>query len=306
MRFLVYMIFCLFFLFPSTLLGSSRIAVLVNNVPITTNDIDRRVSLLLLRNYAGDDIEAEARNELIDEVLRLSEARRLSVEPSESDISVAYSRFADNQGMDASGLDVIMSTAGVTPQGFKQYIRGQLAWQRLLALRYQAENAPKRPKSVLDTFHGDSTKRLALTTEYTVQQIIFVLPRSRLESGSAARIREANNFRSRFTSCSDSLELAKELRDVSVLSRGRLEVHELPERWRRELETIVEGETTRPLRTERGIELLAVCGKREVRSSLTEEDTQALLETGNVRSDFVELDKRYSAELRENAIIKTK
>ena len=59
------------------------------------------------------------------------------------------------------------------------------------------------------------------TTEYVLQQIIFVVPQGSSGGLETQRRREAEAFRSRFPGCDRSVAMAKQLKGVVVKNLGR-------------------------------------------------------------------------------------
>ena len=91
------------------------------------------------------------------------------------------------------------------------------------------------------------------TTEYTLQQVIFVVPEAQRSSQTSRRMSEANSLRQRFTSCPATYDIARGLRDVTVRDLGRVAQPELPPRWKDEISSSSRGRTTKPQATERGV-----------------------------------------------------
>ena len=288
--------------------AATKIAVLVNNVPITTNDIKRRAAFVKLRRMKGNS-RSIAKQELIDEAMQLQEAKRIGVRISQKQVDAAYLRFAKRNKMPVKALGRIMSQSGVTIRGFKQFIRAQMTWQSVLAARARAEGRQTQSNNALDYLHGGKGGRAAQTTEYTIQQIVFVVPRAKQKTGIKARMAEANNFRASFPGCAGSMNYAKKLRDVAVLDKGRTQAHELPPRWKDELEKTPAGKTTRPLKTEKGVELLAVCNTRKVRSSkqvVANSSTDVFVQETQQDDSTAALSKKYMSELKKIAVIKNR
>ena len=74
--------------------AASEIKLIVNRVPITTYDIQRRAAFMRLQNRKGN-LNALAEQEMVDQALRLAEAARLNIRVSEDQVADAYKRFAD-------------------------------------------------------------------------------------------------------------------------------------------------------------------------------------------------------------------
>lgn len=284
--------------------AASKIAVLVNNVPITTNDISRRAAFFKLRKMKGNHRKL-AREELIVEAMKMQEARRRRIRIPQKQIDAAYLRFAKGNKIPPKIMSKILNRSGVTVRGFKQYIRANMTWQSLVAARYRSEASPK-VKNPLDHLHGGKGASSKNTTEYTLQQIVFVVPKAKLKARSQARMSEANNFRARYAGCEKAFAQAASLKNVSVLKRGRIQGHEIPDRWRKEVEVTKSGKTTRPLKTEKGVEMLAVCKTRQVRSKLQGDNADIFSSAGGAQQGATALEKKYIAELRKRAVIKNR
>lgn len=285
--------------------AASRIVTVVNNVPITSNDISRRAAFFKLRRIKGNHRKL-AKEELIEEAIKMQEAKRIRAVVSDKEVDAAFGRFAQRNKMPVSALRQVLGRSGVTVRGFKQYIKAQMSWQQAVGARMRAESRPRKSSNPLDHLHGQGNdNRADRTTEYTLQQIVFVVPKGQLKSRQNARFREAQNFRNRFPGCESSLSYAASLRDVAIRNRGRLQSHELPPQWRNAVADVRPGKTTKPIKTGRGVELLAVCRKREVLSKVQNSGGSADLFSGDKR-EISALEKKYLAELRKNASIKNR
>src|SRR4029078_554511 len=93
------------------------------------------------------------------------------------------------------------------------------------------------------------------TTEYTLQQILFVVPKGSSAGYLAQRRREAEGFRLRFAGCDKSLDLAKGLRDVVVRNIGRRLANELTGNDGKEVRDTPAGKATRPVQIDQGVAL---------------------------------------------------
>ena len=283
--------------------ADSEISIVVNNVPITTSAISRRVSLLRLRNIDGN-LESIAKEELIDETLQRLEARRINLSIPDNEIEVAYRNFATDNNMAYFELDNLLTESGATIRGFKEYIRSGLRWQRAVGLRYRAENSIEDDNPLSYLFGGEGDEGVE-TIQYTLKQVIFVVPKDKLETHSDARMTQANNFRSVYRSCAGIIDIAKKFKDVSVLDPGRVSEDRIPPQWRTEVKATSEGKLTRAVRTDRGVELFAVCKKEKLRSSSSEAKSSGFGNLGDdIGKELEEFSKEYNSELRLHATIR--
>lgn len=283
--------------------GGTRIAVLVNETPITSTDIARRAKFVRLRRMKGNATTI-ATNELIDEAIKMKEARRINAVASDAEVSSAYAGFAKNNKLTQPQLGQVLSRSGTTVRGFKDYIRASLSWQRAVGSRMRAEASGRGglgEKAKGPRFLSSAGTQGAKEGEYTLQQIVFVVPSDKRGQLSARRA-QANQFRTRMNGCTNALELAKSLRDVSVRDRGRLLDSQLPPQWAKEIRALSEGGVTRTKDTDKGVEMLALCRKREVRAS-TSSTSADLFGGANFAEQQSETEKKYLAELKERATI---
>jgi len=141
------------------------------------------------------------------------------------------------------------------------------------------------------------------TTEYLLEQIIFVIPQNQRSARLKARRAEAAAFRERFTRCGETRALAVGLTDVTVRTLPRSLEPELPDEWKEELIETPEGGTTGIKDTERGVEFIAVCSRKTVSDDRVAQvlDRQAKFEEFNERGD--ELTREFLNELKSEAKI---
>ena len=249
---------------PVPALAASEIAVIVNKDPVTTFAIKQRASFLKLRRVPGDTTKA-ATEELIDEALKKQEVRRRGINVPDSAVQAAFQKFAADNKLTPAQLGQIFGQVGFSEKAFKEYIRVQMGWGQAVQASMRGGEGSGRVSE------ADAVQRMLAqggnkpsTTEYTLQQVIFVIPEAKRAAVKAARMKEANAMRSRFTSCPTSYEFAKGLRDVTVRELGRVPQPALPERWKDAVIKAGANGTTPPQETERGIEYIVVCQARSV------------------------------------------
>ncbi len=249
--------------------AASEVKVVVNRQAITSYQIQQRAAFLKLRRAPGGT-EA-ATNELIDEALKSQEMRRRGVQIPDAAVNEAFTRFAQDNKLTEAQLTQVLSQSGFSAKGFKDYIRIQMGWgQAVIANIRQTERITEQ-----DAVHRmlEQGGQKPSTTEYTLQQVIFVVPEAQRSSQTSRRMSEANSLRQRFTSCPATYDIARGLRDVTVRDLGRVAQPELPPRWKDEISSSSRGRTTKPQATERGVEFIAVCDTR----SISDDQTAAMV-----------------------------
>ncbi|MCZ4089784.1 peptidylprolyl isomerase [Sinorhizobium psoraleae] len=280
--------------------AASAVKVIVNNVVITSGDIAKRVAFIRLQRQRGG--AEEAKQQLIDEVLKRSEIARVQQSVSTQDVDAAFARFASGNKLSPEQLGKILDQSGVGVDHFKQYIAVQMSWPRVVNFRYGNANRLSGGDLVKRMMEGGGNK--PVTTEYFLQQVIFVIPESKRGAITAKRQAEANASRSQFPGCETSKAFAANYRDVSIRSLGRVLAQQLPEDWKPLVEKAGDGTTTGTRVTEKGVEYLAICKKRQVNDDTAAEIVFRAEDLGKKKSSGEDPNSaKYLEELREKARI---
>lgn len=277
---------------------ASEIKLIVNNVPVTTYDIQRRAAFLKLQRRKGN-LNALAEDDMVTQALHNAEAARLGIRISDDQVSEAYKRFAGSNKMSVKQLDGIMAQSGVTKAHFKEFIRSQMAWNQALSARNRSAARSMTEQDVVQRMLKDGGAK-PTATEYMLQHVIFVVPES--DRGNMAnRKREAEAMRARFSGCDRTREFAKGLLDVTVRDLGRKFGPELPPEWAEQIKKTKVGGATGVRETSLGVEFIGICSSREVSDDRV---AKMMFQLEGATDDNAEdLGKKYTAELREKAKI---
>lgn len=233
------------------------VRIIVNNAPITNFDIQRRTAFLKLRRVNGDRTK-KAEDELINESLKNAEAIRVNTRGSDARVKDAFATFAKRNGASPSQLAKELDRMGVGAEHFKEFIRTQMSWQGVVSSKFQAETRQLSQIDAVTQIRKSGSEKPQLA-EYSLQQVVFVVPEARRKAILKLRRDEAKAFRQRFTGCPQTLNLVKTLKDVSVIEKRRVLGPEIPPGWKAEIEALSAGQTTKVKDTPNGVEFFAVC-----------------------------------------------
>lgn len=270
------------------------IEVIVNGVPISSYDISQRVALMQISGQSAST--SRATEQLIDEAIQVTEAARLGITVTEGQVEAAFASIANQVGMGVSEFRQALLQSGVNPDSLMQQIRAQIYWTNLVQRRLQIAPAVNQQ---------DITERLLAqgadqtVNEYLMQRVIFVVPQGSSNAYYNQRRSEAEAFRQRFTGCENTVNQSLNLRDVTVREIGR-DMSQLTGSQAEAVNAMNNPGTTRPERTDLGIEIVAVCSVRAVQANeqaRAELQNELLIDLGD------EVGQDYLAELREQAII---
>ncbi len=276
--------------------AQTTIKVVANGVPITSYDISQRARLKTIANEKGGT--KGATDELIEEALMLYEGKQRGVAVPEIAVENAFNDIAKQVKLSPSQFGAALSQQGVNPKTLKSRLRAQIIWYSLVQQR-MARATPVSSKDVDKELATEGTKQVT-TSEFILKQIIFVVPKGSSAGYKAQRKREAEAFRLRFAGCEKAVEQSKGLRDVAVRDMGRRNTSELTGPSGEAIKKTPIGKTTPPNTTDNGVELVAVCSKRDMQS---ESQARAAIEYKLAQKVGGEVAKEYLKELKDKAVI---
>jgi peptidyl-prolyl cis-trans isomerase SurA len=278
--------------------AASSVVAVVNNTAITSGDLERRVNFLKLQRSKGN-LRSLAREQLIDDTLKRDEILRIRASVSMAEVDAAYARFAASNKMSPEQLGKVLNQAGVGSEHFKQFIALQMSWPRVVNARFGRAN---NGKSLVERMQENGGKK-PVTTEYFLKQVIFVVPEKRRNAILGKRKAEAEASRSKFPGCDQAKAFAATMHDVSIRDLGRVLAPEMPADWKPLVEKS-NGQTTGTRVTERGVEYLAICMKREVNDDVAAEMVFRAEDLAKAKTGEEDVNsKKYVAELRKKATI---
>jgi len=281
---------------------AQNVAAFVNGEPITQLDIDQRSKLLEVSSPTHKaPPRQEVLDELIDEKLKVREAKRWGIDPSDSDVDAAFTAAAQRFHQSTDQFVQTLTKAGVTPQTFRARLRADLVWQPLVRGRYQSSLEIYDQDILAEMLNKKSDDDSATGYDYTLRPILFLVPPGSAATVFEDRKKEAEGLRNRFRSCDDGLPFTRALRDVAVRDQIIRSSADVPADLRKGLDDVPVGQLTAPEITTLGVEMFAVCAKDPSKSDNSAGKKQAKETLFNQK--FEQQSKRYLQELRRQALI---
>jgi peptidyl-prolyl cis-trans isomerase SurA len=281
---------------------AQEVVELVNGQPITALDIEHRAKFIQMSTNkvpARQDVI----NELVDETLELVEAHRYGIDVPDSEVDNAFAGVGTRMGADPQKLTEILEKGGASAGTLKHRLRAQLAWDALVRGRYKAslEIADSDVEAELDLHKPQDKNQVGY--EYALRPIVLIVPHGSPDTAFDARKRDADALRVRFQTCADGIPFTRALREVAVRDPVTKFSADLPPELRDILDKTDVGHLTPPEQTTEGIQMFALCGKKENRS-----DTPGKKEVRDelFQQKFGAQAKRYLAEIRRAAMIEYK
>jgi peptidyl-prolyl cis-trans isomerase SurA len=281
-------------LLPAPARAQNTVAT-VNGVPITNFDVAQRIRIAQLTENRRLDSRS-ALQELIDDRVKLIEARRVGYRVTEEGVEAEYARIARSGGRDNAGFAEALRQLGVEPAKLRDKIRADLAWQVLL--RDQARKGSQVSGEELERAVDEEMKKQKPVVDYFLRNVVFVVARG---TSPAARESAAQAARARFSGCETGFDALRALPEVAIRPAQFRSTDQMAEALVKLLESTPVDKLSAPYRTEQGIEMVAVCERnpRPVSQSLRGEVAERL---GEKR--ITERAKGYLAELRRSVDIR--
>jgi len=109
--------------------------ITVNNAPITRFELEQRARFLQLLRAPGDP-QKLAREQLIEDRLKMQAARANGIEISEENLLEGMTRFASRANLSAEELIKALAGAGVAEETFRDFVRSGVSWAELTRARF--------------------------------------------------------------------------------------------------------------------------------------------------------------------------
>jgi peptidyl-prolyl cis-trans isomerase SurA len=279
---------------------AQQVVVIVNGEPITALDIEQRTKLNQLSTHKVPSRQ-EVLDELINEKLKVREAKKLGLEIPSSEVDTAYASVASRMRLTPAQLTEQLAKSGINASTLKARLKADMTWPQLVRGRYQAslQIGDKDILTAMDSKSGDS-----VGYDYTLRPILFLVPTGSPEAFVEGRKREAEALRSRFQDCETGIAFARALKDVAVRDQLVRSSADIPAEQRKVLDGVEVGRLTAPEVTKFGIEMFAICAKKE--STADNSPVRRQARESIMAERFEQRSKQYLQELRRGAMLEYK
>ena len=110
-------------------------AITVNDSVITVYELEQRARMLSVLNAPGNPQEL-ARDQLIDDRLRLAAAEQAGIDPSPEEVLDGMTEFAARANLSREEFIQALEGNGVAAQTFRDFVRAGLSWRILVQSRF--------------------------------------------------------------------------------------------------------------------------------------------------------------------------
>ena len=247
------------------------------------------------RSSAAPGMKKAALEELIEEKIKLQEAKRVGVSIGDDDVNRVLASIAERNKLTEAQF---LSQLGGGVDAMKTRIRSTLSWNDVVRRRFGGQIAVASKD--VDKLVASSSNAAQDDVELRVQRIRIALPVKMEQAAMAQRMQDADKIRSKFTDCKSTGAIANGVAGAKFEELGKRRPSAFQEPTRTLLLNAKDGEMLPPSIGEGTIELWAVCGRDVVKA---EDDKRTQAEGELKQKEFDLLAKRHLKDLRQDAHI---
>ncbi len=279
--------------------AASTIKILVNDSPITEYDISQRVKLLNATGNRSGNAQQAAIDELIEEKLKMQEARRLGVTASGSAVDNAFNTIASRVNMSPAQFSQALGQMGINPATLKKRLEADIAWSDVVRARFQRE-VRIRDRDIETALAKKGEEATTAAQDLVLQQVLFIIPAGSSDDFIRQRTRDAEDFRAKYSGCDTARELARNYRDIVVKENVRRSSTELPPAVSQILTQVPVGKASAPNKTNNAVEMIGICDRKETQSDAV---ARQQIESQMMNEQGERLARRLLIDLRQTAVI---
>lgn len=236
--------------------------LIINDRAITNYELQQRALFLKLLG-AGGDLEKLALDGLIEDRLRLQEAKRFKIDLPEKDITAAMEEFAGRANLTAEAFVAQLGKAGVAPETFRDFVSAGAIWREIARGKFSATT--KVSEIEIDRAIEAETRKTELS--FSLSELIIAVPPGR-EADAMALAQEISA--SVKTEAEFSAAVAKYSAAASRDQNGRLPpmiASNMPSQLTSIVTALKPGQLSAPVPMSGAIAILQLRGVTEIKSA---------------------------------------
>lgn len=296
---------------------SPTIIAVVNDQPITELDLTQRIALLEIMDDVprGGMDKKKALRQLIDQTVKMQEAKRYNLLPSDAEMKDRIKRLAESLKLTVDALYAKLEAKGVSKATFIDYVKAGMAFNRIMQGKYGQQvkatdaDVDRKMAEIKSNIAQEETKimsdpRMKPITVYTLMEIHLPVDGNDpmlLQS----RAIEAAQVAQRLKSCSGLKAASEGVFDVKKGKTFEADGAKLPPQMKAALDKGGIGRAIGPMRSKDGIQLIALCGIRKItppKPNFTM-PTREQVERAVINEKYDKLEEDYLATARDKVYV---
>lgn len=255
---------------------AATIVAIVNDQPITELDLTQRIALLEVMDDVprGGLDKKKALRQMIDQAVKLQEAKRYNMLPSDAELTDRIKRLATNMKLTPDQLYAKLAAKGISKEAFRDYVKSGMGFNRIIQGKYQQDvkasdaEVDAKMAELKSNINAETSKimndpRMKPITVYSLMEIYLPIDGEDpilLQS----RAIEAAQVQQRLKSCGGLKAASEGIFDVKKGKTFEADATRLPPQMKAALDKGGVGRAIGPMRGKTGIQLIALCGIRKI------------------------------------------
>lgn len=292
-----------------------KVLATVNDIPITSYDVDARIHLwdLLGAPTKIPNARKKALNAIIDDIAKIAEAKKYKAEANEKDIQARLDKVAQNLKTDSSGLKAKLKSLGVSMSVLRQYLEAQVAFNRILAGKYKEKvevseaEVDAKYAEIKAQVNGQLAKikadpRMQPITVMELLEINFPVDSPDLLQSRGVEVAQ---YMSRFKGCGSARKAASGIFNVQIGKKIEADSRKVPAQMKSAMQKAGVGKTIGPFRYAKGLQLYGYCGTRKISPKLPKAELppRDRVKAALLNEKYDQVEAKYGRLLRKNVLI---
>jgi peptidyl-prolyl cis-trans isomerase SurA len=242
-----------------------RAAAVVNDIIISTYDLDQRIKLVMVTSGAqGPEAERRLRpqilRQLVDELLQLQEAQKFNVKITQEDLDKNFKRISQQNNISVDQINKMLDDNGISRSTLVTQMKADLAWQKLVQQRL----SPRVTVSDDDIENAFlQMQQAAQSTQFLVSEIFLAVDVPEAEDQVKQNIQSIlGQLRSGSTFSALARQVSQSASATNGGDIGWVGEGELPAPVAAVVKTLAPGAISDPIRAQGGYYVVGVREKR--------------------------------------------
>ncbi len=307
---ILFLALCLTFMFTADVLAREEgIAAVVNEDAISFSDLNDRMTMIIASSGLPDSEEIRQKlaqqviNSLIEEQLKLQEARSAEINVDEEEIQKGLATIAQQNQIPVDKFEAMIKGSGINIATMHRQIESQIAWTKVV----QAKIRPKI--TVTDTDIDSRFAQLASNkgeVEYRLAEIF--LPVDTPESEADTRQLAQNLVKEIKSGKAPFFKLAQQFSKAAGAAQGGdmgwVQHSQIAEELSEGAQKLTKNEVSAPIRSISGYHILHLLDQREISDETLPTREQVMSIIGTERLE--RLQRRYLLDLKSAAFVENR
>lgn len=238
----------------------------------------------------------QALDELIEERLKLQEAKKMSVVAEDDEVERILAGMAERNKMTTQQFAEHIAKLGANISVMRDRIRSSLSWTDVIRRKFghQISVANRDVDRMVANTQGQDD------VELRINRILLNLPANPDQKRLAQRLGDAETLRTRFSGCKSMEQMARGATGARFDNLGDRRPSSLPEPTRSLLLAAHDEELLPATIGENGVELWAVCGRKVIKAADSKRES---VQNELRQKEFEIVSKKFLKDLRTDAHI---